>query len=127
MYRVLARGTTAGIHCSAGNCLQQTALATPLMPRVAKVDIWEACTELREDSDTDDGDAGERNDNRGGRHQGIVVEIPCKGQSTGSAVQTTEDTSFCILGVLVEAGVLPSRVLVNVGQKIAATTVLRVK
>ncbi len=40
----------------------------------------------------DDEDTGERNDNRGSRHQGIVVEIPCKGQSGGSVVQTTEDT-----------------------------------
>ncbi len=29
----------------------------------------------------DDGDAGERKDNCGSSHQGIVVEIPCKGQS----------------------------------------------
>ena len=34
----------------------------------------------------DDGDAGERNDSRGDRHQGIVVEIPCKGQSTGIVI-----------------------------------------
>ena len=56
------------------------------MRRVAKVGIREACTELREDSGTDDGDAGERNDNRGDRHQGILVEVSCKGQSTGSVV-----------------------------------------
>ena len=89
---------------SAGNCLQRTALTTPLIRQVAKVDIREACTELRGDSETDDGDAGGRNDNRGGRHQGIVVEIPGKGQDTGSAIRTTEDTSRCKLGVLIEAG-----------------------
>ena len=49
----------------------RTAPTTPSMRRVVKVGIREACTELREDSGTDDGDAGERNDNRGGRHQGI--------------------------------------------------------
>ena len=37
---------------------------------------------------------GERDDNRRGRHQGIVVEIPCKGQSVGSAVRTTEGNSL---------------------------------
>ena len=46
----------------------------------------EACTELREDSGTDDGDAGERKDNRGGCHHGILVEVPCKGQSTASVI-----------------------------------------
>ena len=73
---------------------------------------------------TDDGDAGERNANREGRHQGIAVEMDCKGQGAGSAVRTTESTSFCKLGVLIEAGVLPSRGLLNVRQKIAATTEL---
>ena len=68
------------------------------MRQMAKMDIREACTELRGDSETNDGDGGERNDNRGGRHQVIVVEIPCKGQGTGSAIRTTEDTSFRILG-----------------------------
>ena len=77
------------------------------MRQVAKVDIREACTELRGDSEKDDGDAGERNDNRGGHHQGIVVGIPGKGQGTGSAVRTIEDTSRCKLGVLIEAGVVP--------------------
>ena len=61
MYRVLARGTAASTHCSAGNCLQRTALTTPLMHQVAKVDIREACTELREDSETDVGDEGQGN------------------------------------------------------------------
>ena len=78
------------------------------MRQVAKADIREACTELRGDSETDDGDAGDKDDNRGGRHQGIVVEIPCKGQSTGNAVRTPEGTSSC-------------RVMVNVRRKIAAT------
>ena len=64
----------------------RSALTTPLMLRVAKVDIREACTELREDSGTDDGDAGERKDNRGGCHHGILVEVPCKGQSTASVI-----------------------------------------
>ena len=76
------------------------------MRQVAKADIREACRELRGDSETDDGDAGETNDSRGGRHQGIVVEISGKGQSTGSVIRTTEDTSRCKLGVLIEAEVL---------------------
>ena len=63
------------------------------MRQVAKADRREACTELRGDSETGNGDAGDKDDNRGGRHQGIVVEIPCKGQSTGNAVQTPEGTS----------------------------------
>ena len=37
-----------------------------------------------------DGDAGERSDNRGSRGQGIVVG---KRQSAGGEVRTTEDTS----------------------------------
>ena len=74
------------------------------MRQVAKVDIREACTEIRGDSETDDGDAGERNDNRGGHHRGIVVEIPGKGQSTGIGIRTTEDTSQCMLGVAHRSG-----------------------
>ena len=42
----------------------------------------------------DEEGADERDDNRGGRHQGIVVEIPCKGQIGCSEVQTTEGNSF---------------------------------
>ena len=53
----------------------------------------------------DDGDAGESDDNRGGHYQGIVVEIPCKGQSIGSAVRTAEGNS---LRKLVEAGICTS-------------------
>ena len=59
--------------------------------RMAKVDIQEACTELREVSKTDDGDVGERNEDRRGCHQGILVEVPCKGQSTSEC--KTEDSS----------------------------------
>ena len=91
VYRVLARETTAGTHCSAGTCLQRTALTTPLIRQVAKVDIWQAYTEFRGDSEMDDGGAGDKDDNRRGRHQGIVVE------STGSAIRATEDTSLCKL------------------------------
>ena len=86
VYHVLARRTMAGIHCSARNDLQRTALTTSFMLQVVKVGIRKACAELREESETDDGDAGERNDNRGGCHQGILVEVPCKGQSTGSVI-----------------------------------------
>ena len=35
---------------------------------------------------------GERSDNRGGRGQGIAVEVVCKRQSVGGEVRTTEDT-----------------------------------
>ena len=48
------------------------------MRQVAKVDIRETRTELRGDSETDDGDAGDKDDNRGGRHQGIMVESLAK-------------------------------------------------
>ena len=40
-----------------------------------------------------DGDAGERSDDRGGRGQGIVVEVICERQSAGGEVRATEDTS----------------------------------
>ena len=37
--------------------------------------------------------AGGRNHDRSGRGQGIVAEVVRKGQSAGSEVRTTEDTS----------------------------------
>ena len=46
IYLVLARRTTAGIHCSAGNRLQQTAPTTSFIRQVAKVDIRKARAEL---------------------------------------------------------------------------------
>ena len=64
--------------------------------------------------------AGERNDNHGSGHQGIVVEIPCQKQSTSGAVRATEDTSLSRLRILVEAGVITWRVAVNVRQKLEA-------
>ena len=67
---------------------------------------------------TDDGDAGESNDNRGGHRQGIVVEVPCRGQSVGSAVRTAEGNS---LRKLVEAGIRPWRSVRDAKQKIEAT------
>ncbi len=36
VYHVLACRTTAGIHCSAGDCLQRAALTTSFMRKVAK-------------------------------------------------------------------------------------------
>ena len=52
------------------------------MRQVARAYIYEACAELREDDGrwTNDGYAGERNGNRGGRDRSIVVEILCKGE-----------------------------------------------
>ena len=47
VYHVLARRTTAGIHCGVGNGLQRTALTTAFMHQVAKVAIGKACAELR--------------------------------------------------------------------------------
>ena len=73
------------------------------------------------------GNAGERNDDHGGREQGIAVDIPCKRQSTGSAVRKTEDTSPSMLRMLVEAGVRPCRMVVHAKQKIATTLELAVK
>ena len=55
----------------------------------------------------DERDAGERDDNRGGHHQGIVVEIPYKGQSVDIAVRTTEGNSLGSLRMLDETGVRP--------------------
>jgi len=59
------------------------------MHPVGNADIREPCVELREDYEvslrasaprrsSDDGDMGERNDERGGCHRGIVVEVFCK-------------------------------------------------
>ena len=80
---VLSPGTTAGIRCGAGSGLQRTAPSTSFMGQMARVDIRGAFTEPREDGETspslcatDDGDAGERDDNPRGRHQDIVVENP---------------------------------------------------
>ena len=86
VYHALARRTMAGIHCSARNDLQRTALTTSFMRQVVKLGIRKACAELREDSETNDGDASERNENRGGCHQITLVEVPCKGQCTDSVI-----------------------------------------
>ena len=43
VYHALARKVMAGIHCSAGNCLQRAALTTSFMCQMAKVDIRKAC------------------------------------------------------------------------------------
>jgi len=66
------------------------------MHQVAKAYIRRACAGLREDGRvrvvirrTSDGDAGGSNNIRGGRKQGMVVEIPGKRRSTASVVQKT--------------------------------------
>ena len=106
MYRLLARGTTASIRCGAGNCLRRTAPATSFMSQVAKVDIRGAFSELREDGETspslcatDDGDAGERDDNPRGRYQDIVVETSLQ-MTEYWQCGTNENTSSCRLRVL---------------------------
>lgn len=77
VYHDLARGTMANILCNEGNVLLRTALMTSFMRQVEKAYTCEVCDELREDSEPslkvgafrrsrDDGDAGGRNDNRGG-------------------------------------------------------------
>jgi len=98
------------------------------MHQVEKAYIRRACAGLREDGrvrvvirQTSDGDAGERNNIRGGRKQGIAVEIPGKRWSTASVVQKTEGTSLSKLLILIEAGVRPCRMVVKGKQKIAAT------
>ena len=69
---------------------RRTALTTPFMRLVGNADIREPCVELREDGEvsprasaprcsSNDGDMGERNDDRGGCHRGSVVEVCCKG------------------------------------------------
>src|SRR5258706_8460704 len=101
-YHALYRGTTDGIHW----CCRELSTVTALRPhsrarrqkriylrvvvslerRVKRVQVdvrW-----------TMDGGTSERSDNRGGRHQGIVVEIPCQKQSASSAVHTIEGTSI---------------------------------
>ena len=60
-------------------------------------------------------------DNRRGRHQGIVVEIPCKGQIVGSAVRVTDGHLLGSSRMLVEAGMRPWRVVRDAKQKIEAT------
>ena len=94
----LSRGTTAGIHYSTGSGVQRTALGTCFVSQVAKLDIQETFERTMRRVRVDvrwrnDGDAGERSDNRGGRGQGIAVEVICKMQSAGGEVRTTEDTS----------------------------------
>jgi len=98
------------------------------MHQVEKAYIHRACAALREDGRvrvvirrTSDGDGGESNNIRGGRKQGIAVEIPGKRRSTASVVQKTEGTSLSKLLILVEAGVRPCRMVVKGKQKIAAT------
>ena len=131
VYHVLACRTTAGIDCSAGNRLEPTALTTSFMRQATKAGIGEACAKLRGDSEMSLGRwtmrGRWRDNNPGGRHQGIVVEIPYKGQIVGSAVRTTE--VICSLGssrMPVEAGVRPWRVVGDAKQKIKATLELSV-
>ena len=76
------------------------------MSQVAKVDIRGAFSELREDGGmspslcaTDDGDAGERDDNPRGHHQDIVVETSLQ-RTEYWQCGTNEDTSSCRLRVL---------------------------
>jgi len=83
VYYNLSRGTTVG--CSAGCCLRRTTTTTSFMHHVAKAHY--AGPVLRFDrsvrrvqervlfrrSRDEDGVVGERNDNRGGREQGIAV------------------------------------------------------
>ncbi len=80
VYHVLARRTTAGIHCSARNCLQRTALTTSFMRQVAKVDTPNACAELRGDSETSLG-RWTMDDER-------TVEMRVRGMTTAEAVIT---------------------------------------
>jgi len=65
---------------------QQTALTTPFIRLLENADIREPCVELREDYEvsprasaprcsSNDGDMGERNDDRGDFHRGMVVEF----------------------------------------------------
>ena len=52
VYHVLAPGTTAGIRCGAGSCLQRTApTTTSFMRQVAKVSIRRTCAVLRWDNE----------------------------------------------------------------------------
>jgi len=109
------------------------------MHQVEKTYICGAYAEIREGGETssragasrrskkEPGNAGERNDNHGGREKGIAMYIPCKRQSTGSAVRKTEDTSLSMLRMLVEAGVRPCRMVVHAKQKIATTLELAVR
>ena len=77
-----------------------------LLGQVAKVDIQRAFSELREDGETspslcatDDGDAGERDDNPRGRHQDIVEETSLQ-RTEYWQCGTNEGTSSCRLRVL---------------------------
>ena len=86
----LSRGTTVGI-CYNRSCVQRTALATCFVSQLAKSDIQETfertMRRVRVDvQQRNNAVTGERDDNRGGRGQGIAVEVVCKMQSAGSEV-----------------------------------------
>jgi len=98
------------------------------MHQVAKAYTRRACAGLREDGRvrvvirrTSDGDAGESNNIRGGRKQGMGVGISGKRRGTAGVVQKTEGTSLSKLLILIEAGVRPCRMVVKGKPKIAAT------
>ena len=68
-----------------------------------------------------------RDDNCRGCHLGIVVEIPCKGQSVGSAIRATEGNSLGSSRMLVDASVRPWRVgVVEDAKQMEATLELAV-
>src|SRR5258706_3853302 len=97
VYHALACRTTAGIYCSAGNCLQRTALTIYFMRQAAKVDIAKTCAELRGDGGASLGRWTMKMRVRGMTTTEAVirvVEIHCKGQSVGSAIRTTEGNSL---------------------------------
>ena len=81
-------GTTAGIHCRIRSGVQETVLGTSSVRQVAKADIPGGGTVLSFERTMrrvrvdirrrNDAVTGERSDNRGGRGQGIAVEVVCK-------------------------------------------------
>ena len=74
--------------------------------------------------------AGERDDSRGGRDRGIVVEIRCKGQGVDSAIRMIEGASLGSARMLVEvahrSGMRPCRLVGSAKQEIEATLELTV-
>src|SRR5258706_13762226 len=110
VYHALACRTTAGIYCSAGNCLQRTALTIYFMRQAAKVDITKTCGELR-----GDGGASLVRWTMKMRARGMtttvivirVVEINCKEQSVVSAIRRTTGDCYGSSRAHVEAAVQP--------------------
>ena len=106
VYHDLSGGTSVVPPLQSSTLFIANGTNDPFRRQIAKADVREPCAEPREESETtpragalnvrqtNDGVAGERDDSRGGRDHGIVVEIRCKGQRVGSAIRMIEGASL---------------------------------